>query len=314
MDLFDLSFTITVYIYYLLWGLKASLKGATVILAYGYMFLSALRFSLEGLAEWHGAKWCIEKLQGIPATWKWIHISTGWRLSLFAAAAVFVVISSFEEMKKPKYESSFLEGLLDAMSQQRRGAGDWTSLQIFHALFTRRKVAHVSVYRFEKSTNKLHIVGVYPNNPGQSYYQDLDIGQGVAGRVYNDRMPRYVACLFLLPVLKNWFYMPHAVRFQLSEEKRSGRPSLKLRKGRIDADVVWSDDPKKFSFPFFLSVPILSASGAECVGVLNFDFAKPGHLNLVDITMASVLGIWCGLQLTEVKDDASRESVVSSKG
>jgi hypothetical protein len=291
-----LFFTLIASFYYWQWSRKAKIKRATRTISFLVIILSSVIFLLEGTAELIGAKRCIEALSAIP-------LQGSVRLALFLSAALFILLHHRSEMKKPEYESDFIEGLLNAMSRKRSGTEEMKSLEIFHALFTRVNVSHVSFYELDNAKSKMQIKDVYPKTGlDASYYQDLMVGDGVAGRVYQDKVPRYVARLFLSKRFRKyrWCYMPHALTFPLLETQgKFKRVALKLKEGDLEADAVFSDDPNKLEFSSFLCVPILDPSGGDIIGVLNFDFSTSGRLNLVDITMASVLGRWFGLELIE---------------
>jgi hypothetical protein len=282
------------FIYYWQWNHKAKFKRVARTLSFAVVVFQSGILLLEALGDYFGAERLVHWLKLLP-------VSESTRLSFFLGAAVFLAFHYHSEMTKPEHEYHFATRLLTAMSRQREGKDDNATLGIFHALFTRVAVRHVSVYRPTEDKLSLRITAVFPSEKDLSYYQDLPIEKGVAGRVFSDQAPRYAARLFF-PIRfrrsKFCVYLPHAQRFVLQQYKEaSGRFAFRLIEKKVDAHIFETDDRSKLLFNAFLSVPILHPKTGESLGVLNFDFDKPGRLDAVDVTMASVFGRWFGVEI-----------------
>jgi hypothetical protein len=283
-------------LYYWQWNRKAGFKRALKAFSFGSVVLFSGLLLLEFTGEYFGADWLVHELRSLP-------ISETTRLAIFLGAALFLVTHYHSELKKPEHEYSFVTKLLTAMSRQRSTTHDMTALEIFHALFEKAGVNHVSVYLPTDDKKKLRIAHAFPEVEDRSYYRELAIGEGVAGRVFQDQIPRYAVRLFWPNRLRHHkycIYLPHAQRFMLEEheDQQTGRVSFKLVERKVDAHIFETDDPKRLLFSSFLSVPILEPNTGECLGVLNFDFERPAALDAIDVTMASVFGRWFGFEIS----------------
>jgi hypothetical protein len=282
--------------YYWQWNRKAGFKRVLKTSSFGAVVFFSGVLLLEFTGEYFGADCLVQKLRSLP-------ISETTRLAIFLGAAVFLVSHYRAEFKKPEHEYNFVTKLLTAMSRQRTTTHDMAALGIFHALFERAGISHVSVYLPTDDKKKLRIAHTFPDVKDSSYYRELIVGEGVAGRVFQDKIPRYAARLFWpnrFRHRKYCIYLPHAQRFMLEkhEDQQSGRVSFRLVERKVDAHIFEADDPKKLLFSSFLSVPILEPKTGECLGVLNFDFERPGGLDAIDVTMASVFGHWFGFEIS----------------
>ncbi len=282
------------FVYYWQWNRKAKFKRGLRTLTFAVVIFQSGILLLEATGDYFGAERLVHWLKLLP-------VSETTRLALLLGSAVFLVVHYRSEISKPEHEYNFVTRLLSVMSRQRVGPSDVAALEIFHALFAKAGVKHVSVYRLTEDQQKLKITAVFPPEENLSYFQELPVGKGVAGRVYKDKTPRYAARLFF-PArpqhCKFCIYLPHAQRFVLEQyEEKSGRFAFRLIERKVDAHIFEADDRTRLLFNSFLSVPILHPKTEEIMGVLNFDFDKPGHLDAVDVTMASVFGRWLGVEM-----------------
>lgn len=283
-------------IYYWQWNSKAKLKRWLRTLSFAIVVFSSLILLLELAGEYFGASRLLFWLKSLP-------VSERVRLIMFLGSAVFLVVHYQSEIRKPEHEYEFITRLLTVMSRQRAEGDDGAALAIFHALFARAGINHVSVYRLTEDGQRLRIATVFPVERDLFYPEELPVGKGVAGRVYKDKAPRYAARLFF-PIRfrhrKFCIYLPHAQRFVLEkDEEAPGRFVLHLIEKRVEAHVFETVDRTKLLFNSLLSVPILHPQTGESLGVLNFDFHKPGCLDAIDVTMASLFGRWFGVEEVE---------------
>lgn len=283
------------FVYYWQWNRKARFKRAARAISFAVVVFSSAILLVEAGGEYYGAEGLVFRLKSLP-------VSETTRLAIFLGSALFLVVHYRSEIRKPEHEYNFVTRLFSAMSRQRNQSDPMAALPIFHALFTKAGVKHVSVYRPTEDGKMLRIVATFPQESDPSYSQELAVGRGVAGRVFKDKIPRYVARLFFPNGMQRTgycIYLPHAQKFVLEEHTgQSGRLALRLIEQKVEAHIFETDNRRSLLYSSFLSVPIIQPQTGECLGVLNFDFDKPGCLDSVDVTMASVFGRWFGLEIS----------------
>lgn len=294
-----------VSIYFLFWSYKTELRRWFKIGSLGILSIFMLGLLLEVAAEIVGPQKIHELILFLGR-----HLPHG-KLAfvIFSMAVSFMVWHHVREAKKPAYEYTFVKSLLDFMEGRRPGRGDGKkppisdALELFYLVFKRAGLEHVSIYTLEDAVLKIKKDHVFPQVLDDAFFVPLKIGEGVAGRVFEDTQPRYAPKL-LFPFgrkkrLLNVFF-PHAVKFIFRQLSVPGETLKRLELGDelLDFDIFKSPSAGK-TLPFcsFLSVPLKSAKQDGCVGVLNFDFSKPDPLDKADIAMAVIFGLLLGAEM-----------------
>lgn len=277
--------------YLWLWSYKSDIRHRLKQSSLFVLVISTVLLAFECILEWMGAERLHRVLVAGLFGHKWLStIET----ILFAAAVVFMIWHHRHESKKPAYEFSFVQRMRDLV-ESRFAEGEKASttygLRILYSAFRRAGVQHVSFYSSDSTGTTLRInhSDVYPSNVPDSFFVSVAPGTGVAGRVYNDMLPRYVPRLRFAKLS-----FPHAVQFQYTEEiNQDGLAHLRLEYAEPELDAFTSPRQGLCPFRSFLSVPIKVADN-QCVGVLNFDFKRSDPLDKADISMAVVCGLLFG--------------------
>ena len=161
-------------------------------------------------------------------------------------------------------------------------------LEIFHGVFKKCGVKHVSLYRLKDGILKIDRAEVYPPEPDDAFYVDLSPGEGVAGRVFADLKTRYMPRMTIGGRL-----FPHAVVFewQTIPEGCDPHPTFEISDLDFEMDVYKPPESYKVPYRSFLSVPLKSTRKNGCEGVLNVDFDKKDSLDKRGVVMAMVIGL-----------------------
>ncbi len=240
-----------------------------------------LLISVVGLTVQFGAH-----LAGVPVLLAPHHGATG---VVFRLVVIFFLLylswKHWKEAQRPRYEydltkrlraffaSGFREASQDGIPMRLSDA-----LEAFHPLFERAKLSVMAVY-FE-TDKKLTVSGnhVHPSmskEEMESYFPILSEGEGVAGLVYQDSLPRYMPwCSILGRPFRS------ALQFDFSKDDPIQRYEPQVFK-------IWP--PGKAMFQSLLCVPL--ASPGKKRGVLQFTFSKSRPLDTSDVTMAVVIGL-----------------------
>lgn len=213
--------------------------------------------------------------------------------ALFVIAVLYLFWHHYSEIKKPGYEFAFLSQLNRFMRDREANENEQklipAALKVFHKVFEKSHIKRCSIYTVSKEGLVIPDTYIYPEN-AKGYQISLQVGEGVAGLVFKDALPRYVPRLFfpftrlrsLLPSVP----FPHAVKF---EEQVNG-DTLELINEDLDFNAFKNAYKAEPLFRSFVSVPLKPIGVSQCVGVLNFDFSRVDALDKSGIAMAFVLG------------------------
>lgn len=282
----------SVALFFLAWNQKRKLRDILHYTSLAVISLSTVLLLIEVIAEYRGAETIVTALRGFETVYG--HFV----FAIFVAGVLFMLWHHYEETQKPQFEYAFVLRLWEFMEGRRQGAPQPVRnvLEIFHGLFKKSGIAHVSIYRMQSGILKIDPQEVYPSVPAndQDFYVDLPKGEGVAGHVYNDMKARYMPVLFLGPL-----FFPHAIDFEWQTTPLPGstRPTFDLRDLDFELDVFKPSPSRQFRFRSFLSVPLRSSKSNGCVGVLNFDFDRLDPLEKRDIAMGMVIGLILGEEI-----------------
>jgi hypothetical protein len=237
--------------------------------------------------------------------------------ALFLIAVIYLVWHHYTEIKKPGYEFSFLRQLNRFMRDRDTNRSEETlipaALQVFHRVFANSHIERCSIYTLSDGGLVIPENYVYPRTAEQSYKINLKVGEGVAGLVCMDALPRYVPRLFFpfatwrkfLPSIP----FPHAVKF----EPRLNGEILELVNEDLDFYAFKNPNKAVPRFQSFISVPLKPVGVGECFGVLNFDFSKVDALDKSGIAMASVLGLLLADEVNRLRSMKSSGKTVEMK-
>jgi hypothetical protein len=284
--------------FFSLWSYKSEIRDKYLPRA-GYLAVSVppILLILNMLAEFYEHSWLpkyVSPLLHNPRFSRWL-------VAVALGAVAYLLWHHWNEVWKPKYESTFVLRLYELLEGRRfRSASAEPikgALQLFHSVFDRAGIKHVALHLPESGVLKIRQDHVFPYESDPRFFVELILGQGVAGAVYGDSKPRYVPRIHLpFRKIRPWIptlYFPHGVRFDF---ERVDGPEGVLSRGElgdddIDPKIVALSDPDRPPFHSFLSVPVRRMTGHDCIGVLSFDFDRTDPLDKVDIAMACVFGL-----------------------
>ena len=163
--------------------------------------------------------------------------------ALFVAAVIYLVWHhcSFE-IRKPGYEFAFLSQLNKFMRDREANENEEAlipaALKVFHKVFKDSHIQRCSIYTVSNKGLIIPDRYIYPDN-AQGYQISLEIGEGVAGLVFTDALPRYVPRLLfpfatvrgLLPSVP----FPHAVSLIPKKRGHSGTGERRFRLLRLQS-------------------------------------------------------------------------------
>lgn len=294
-----------VSIYFYVWSYKTEIRQWLKVSSLGILSVFMLGLFLEVAAESIGPQKIHEAFSSLGG-----YLHGTFAFVIFAIAVAYLLWHHIREAKKPGYEYTFVKSLCDFMEGRRPGRESSSrpsiieALKLFHAVFERAGVAHVSIHTPEGEFLKIDPAHVFPPESDAAFFVPLERGEGVAGAVYADMKPRYVPQLYFpfgtRKQLLNMFF-PHAVKFTFRQVDIPGRTlrSLELGDELVDANIFKPPTGREFPFYSFLSVPLRSVRQDGSVGVLNFDFSRPDPLDKADIAMAVIFGIVLGAEIAE---------------
>jgi hypothetical protein len=256
---------------------------------------------LDLLLEWVGPARLHEWLSWEPVTefqtgLRYLRLAKNYLLpALLVVAILYLLWHHYTESRKPGYEFGFLSQLNRFVRQRTDYRNEQTlipmALKLFHRVFEGSHIDYCSVYVFSEGSLLIPDHYVYPRPTDNDYTITLKVGEGVAGRVYTDAMPRYMPRLKypfatsrkFLPT----FPFPHAIKF----EPQLVGDGLELVDDDLDFFSFKDGVEKRHGYLSFVSVPLKAVDAKECFGVLNFDFSKIDALDKAGITMASIFGL-----------------------
>lgn len=287
--------------YFYFWSYKTEVRNGLKYGALSAVSLSTMTLAIEVVSEAYGSHGVAEALAaGLASTWLGISWG-GFVLGLFVAAVIFLIWHNIDEARQPGYEYVFVRRLCDYLEGRGGRAPTRESLELFHSVFKRLRIAHVSLHLPNENELKIARDHVFPEEEDDDFFVSLAPGNGVAGRVYQDMRPRYVPRLFI-PLrqerLWNWFrvglFFPHAVSFVFrSPSGVDQKRGIELGDELVDFHV-FKKNARNPTFVSVLSVPIKCVRDNKCLGVLNFDFQSADPLDKAQIAMAIVLGLLLG--------------------
>ena len=236
--------------------------------------------------------------------------------TVYIAAVAFLVAHNLHEALQPGYDYVFARRLCEYVETCLRTPGKSReerlthALELFHSVFTRAGIVHVSIHTPEAEKSKSLIIlkeHVYPPIPAEQqscYLVRLMEEEGVGGKVFSDLMVRYVPRVFFpfgrmvtLPLGRRRVALsmdfPHAVKFNYKTDGAAGSTisGFEITEEAPDPYAFKIPAEKVALFRSCLSVPIKDIAVDRCVGVLNYDFTRTDPLNKADITMAAVFGL-----------------------
>jgi hypothetical protein len=263
-------------LYFFMWNKKKDTQSLIRPVALCVLSFSALVYGLELAAELLGREVLATNLEKFTS-------KTPIMIVAVFVAVVFLVWHAYEEARKPDYESLFVRGMhsLTELKQSRDKDSLKKALELFHSMFVRTGVAHVSVYTKNIGEPSISRTYVYPDEHEPPYFESLSIDppQGVAGNAFADLKTRYVPQLRLFGSP-----FPHAVAMAHSGQNGTGSWEQELHVDQVKMP--------KGHVPYlsFLSIPLRLRGADKCVGVLSFDFKKKDPLDRDEIAKAIVLG------------------------
>jgi hypothetical protein len=238
-------------------------------------------------------------------------VLAGLAISPFIGAVAFLIWHNFHEAMSPGYEYIFARRLCEYIAtclktaDRSREARLHHALVLFHSVFRRTRIAHVSIHSPDKGVLVIRREHVFPSEDDPKYFVKLLKGEGVGGKVFEDSNVRYVPRVYFpfarkvevqigrkKPVPLSISF-PHGIRFDYKTDATngSGIMGLEFIEEEPEVNVFKPSDSDAIPFRAFLSVPIKESDKKECKAVLNFDFHKADPLNKSDITMAAVFGL-----------------------
>jgi hypothetical protein len=303
---YAISFAVAA-IYFFYWNWKTPVRNA---LRRSSLWVLSL-FTAFIVAEVASEFWHEQLLQWVVAM---IHEYHRDGLYFFVAAVLFLLWHHRHERKKPEYEYRFLQRLYETIEHSRKEPKPASEvLEIIHSAFGRSCINHVSIHT-PKPNDTLEILtgNVFPPlKEGSDYFVPLKIGHGVGGRVFVDRIPRYMPRLYF-PNWRRGVRFGHAVQLAFQEPKvgrlrkmvdqirtklfttpRKAPGGLDLAPDGFNLNV-YEDSGKSLLFHSILCVPLKSMTTDRCLGVLNLDFDSTDPLDKGDIAMAIIFGIVLG--------------------
>jgi len=285
--------------YFWPWSYKTAVRHYLKVGSLVTLLISTITFLFDMSLEWIGTerlhKWfssdTTSELQGVLS-----HFSPVKKYvlpALLITAVIYLIWHHYSEIWKPGYEFAFLSQLNRFMRDREANENEEAlipaALKVFHKVFKDSHIQRCSIYTVSNAGLVIPDPYIYPDNV-KGYQISLQVGEGVAGRVFTDGLPRYVPRLLfpftrvggLLPSIP----FPHAVKF----ESQVKGDTLELGNEALDFDAFKNAYEAEPLFRSFVSVPLKPVGVSQCLGVLNFDFSAVDALDKSGIAMAFVLG------------------------
>jgi len=170
--------------YFFYWDWRARLRHYLKVGAIGILALSGALLLLEVLFEIAGRERITVVLSGLDR-------HTGLRYSgivLFVLASFYILFHHLTELRKPSYEYAFIKRLCRYLESHHLDSGIpllsvKEVLELFHSVFSRVGIAHVSIAREKDGWLTIDPREVFPEERAAEYFERLKVGQGVAGLV-----------------------------------------------------------------------------------------------------------------------------------
>jgi hypothetical protein len=302
--LFNYAFVAT---YFFVWSYKTQIRHSLRFSSLAILSFSTLLLLIEVSLKWAG----IQRIHELLINPYFVHFQK-YLFILFVAAVLYLIWHAFQESKKPDYEYGFVQQLTQFVQERSSGQSNLhdlipRALELFFQVFGRAKIMHCSLYTFDGEELGIQSSYVYPETDDADYHITLNKGEGVAGRVCEDKNPRYVPRLYF-PFFKRWkwvptIYFPHAVQLKFQETADA------TRLVNVDLDLFSFQSPpsENIKFRSFVSVPVKAVAQENCFGVLNFDFRRHDPLDKSDIAMAVVFGLLLGDEIERVQSQLQVE-------
>jgi hypothetical protein len=232
-----------------------------------------------------------------PATWGKPMV---WSLfGFFMFSSLALIIYNQKERKHAIAENTAI-GKIWLLFQNRKKAFEKSELVVFFLkeivskAFAKQKIIRVWLWVPDGDNLVIEDDSMFPPvDRSEPYVKTLKKGDGVAGSVFMDGMPRYVPRMrlpfndSLLSKLSMRFL--HSIKFNVNYQGDTG--VLDLGEAGISrSHVKLLDDSIPSSLKSFLSVPVQLFGKQECIGVLCIDFEKSNPLGKDEIKMATVFG------------------------
>jgi hypothetical protein len=201
-------------------------------------------------------------------------------------------VRELRKREREKYALAFRLGRLYEYNQSIKAQGKGVVLrdvlEHVHGIFEPLQIAHVALHR--KKGGRISIEGneVFPPTDHPDFLIQLDEGKGVAGRVFQDSVTRYVPRMYL-PSRRRFMpgiFLPHALTLQFEDVEDASGSEPALLSVDIDLYVIETPQNGQFLFRSFLSVPVKGGANGACIAVLSLDFNDCNSLKKADIALA----------------------------
>jgi hypothetical protein len=286
--------------YFLQWSAKKEMSKLFRLAAWSFLSVSTLSLAAEVAVEMEGPtkaalalKYVLSAAHKIPASVI---------LTACALSALYLIAHHYREARKPSYEFGFAMGLYECLNGERFYPNDnraqlVRSLELIYSVFKRAGAKHVCLHLpdAEKKEMKNSVENFFPPITDAGYCITLKRGEGVAGRVWQDKKVRYVPRLRLA-----WMAFPHAVPFDYEELQHPLASGAKHQfiERRPDFFVFESRSKLDSDYRALLSIPVRPPGADECSAVLNIEFERTDPIGKEDILMASTFGVMLADVLT----------------
>lgn len=300
--------------YFFIWSYKTGIRHKLKTTALGIISLSSLFLALEVFMEWMGS----ERLHDLLVAFDFTGLTSQAGLPPYAhphnilrgsfiGSVVYLVWHDFSETRKPGYEYKFVKQVNQFMRKRPDNDSEealvHSALPLFLKIFEKSKAVRCSMFKPNGDCLFIPESYIHPRVTDDSYTLRLNVGEGVAGLVFQERKPLYVPRLYF-PFSKRWdwtpsIFFPHAVGFDTHEENGS----LEMVNDSLQTKA-FKKTATRHPFRSTISVPVKSFASGSCYGVLNLDFDKNDPLDRSEIAMASILGLLLGDEMARIGSTA----------
>lgn len=271
------------------WQLKDAFRRLVRYGALAFLSISLLLFLLEVVMEFAGRPAIEHVNRELPALKPYL-------VGLFVLSGLIVIAHHVAETRHTKTGFSLSEMLWRFFNQSEANSESALlsgALPLIQGAFTKLGAQRVCVWT--PAGEQLVVAdGHWHPKGNDDLLRELMLGTGIAGLVYDDRLPRYVPRLtfpFNSPGLRwmSWNFR-HALCFNIVQKQDDAAIDVVGKSLSIDA-VTFPDKSTPKSLRSFVAVPVASGRQSPCIGVLCIDFKSTDPLDKSAIKMASVLGV-----------------------
>ena len=266
------------------------------------------------LIELLGGVYHAGKVPSAGSHWARWALMIGYWLLLVVFAIYHV--RELSNRQREKYAIAFRLGRLYEYDVIRKANAEAAVLQDVlehvHAIFEPLQIAHVVLHRKKDGRICIEQNEVFPKTEDPGFLIALDEGKGVAGRVFQDSVTRYVPRIYL-PAKRKFIpgiFLPHAITLQFETAAEASGKEPALLSVDMDLYVIEPPESGQFLFRSFLSVPIKCGGDGVCNAVLSLDFNDCNSLKKADIALAQEVAASIG---RIIPGSESHASVPASK-